>query len=149
MQLVSQPKQMWQWDVFLLYFSLIIVWMNPKKLVSRKTAETEKHLRRSRLDDFWDSAPWTLQCSARRCAAFAQKWLRHMEVTGSGESDPDKNSMIFGEFYLMILFFGCETPPTGNNEKGAIGCPDHRPGVASWMGTKFSWAPGPWHLPCF
>lgn len=88
----------------------------------RKKGETEKHLRRSRRWIFGDSAPWTLQCSARRCAAFAQKWLpnkkkqekvsQHMEVTGMGNPTRTKTQCFLGFYQWFCGPLGCESPPT-------------------------------------
>ena len=122
MQLASQPMQtLQQWDIFVVLFLFDIVWMIPETYL-KKTGETEKHLRRSRRWIFGDSAPWTLQCSARRCAAFAQKWLpkkkqkkvsQHMEVTEIGESNPDKNSRFSWILPMILRTFRMRKPSNG------------------------------------
>ena len=111
-----------QWDVCLFYFCLIIVWMIPENMFEEKQQEQRKNIFTGHVDNFWDSAPWTLQCSARRCAAFAQKWLpnkkkqekvsQHMEVTGMGNPTRTKTQCFLGFYQWFCGPLGCESPPT-------------------------------------
>ena len=111
-----------RWDVFLFYFCLIIVWMNPENIFEEKQQKQQKIIFADHVDGFLGPPHLELfnaqladapHLPKNGCKKKNQKNVTTHGGHGIGDFQPGQKTPCFLGFYQWFCGpLGCESPPT-------------------------------------